>query len=142
VGGTLRVGTQSFDLQPGPLLAASLSYRAVDDRKARPFVLFSLSLAVSSASTEPDGSSIVATDARLGVSAGKTIAGKMTPYVTARAFGGPVFWSYGGTDASGTDVHHYQVGAGFSLSLGKVDVHMEVAPLGERSLAAGAGLAF
>jgi hypothetical protein len=144
--GSLRVGSVAYDLEAGPLAAASISYRAVDDAKARPFVLFSLSLAASSASTTlrgtESGDSIVSTDARLGVTAGKTIARTVTPYLSARVFGGPIFWTFAGQDASGTDVYHYQLAAGFSLALGRVDLHVEMAPLGERDLAAGAGYAF
>ena len=146
VGGSLRLGTAGFDLLPGPLVAAAISCRVVDDRKARPFVLITLSLAGSWGDTAPRGGppteSIVAVDARLGVAAGKTIARVLTPYVAARAFGGPVLWKYAGQNGTGTDTHHYQVGAGFSLALGRFDVHLELAPLGERELAAGAGIAF
>jgi hypothetical protein len=146
VGGTLTIGPQAYALDPGPLGAASFSYRAVDDRGARPFVLLSLSLAASWATTTLRGSSasdaMTATDVRLGVTAGKTIARVMTPYLAVRAFGGPVLWTHDGESATGTDAYHYQVGGGFSLALGRADVHMEVAPLGERALACGAGFAF
>ena len=145
--GTLRPPAQSFDISPGGLGAVAVSYRPLDDRGSQPFVLLSLAAAASYATTSPTrttGSSeaLVATDVRLGVTAGKTIARVMTPYLAARVFGGPVLWTYAGQSATGTDAYHYPVGGGFSLALGRVDVHMEVAPLGERSLAAGAGLAF
>ena len=146
VGGSLRIGRDAFDLQPGPFGAASLSYRAVDDRKARPFVLFSASVAASAATTTLRGSdvsnSIVSGDVRLGVTAGKTIAHMLTPYVAARVFGGPILWTYAGQSATGTDAYHYQLGAGFSLALGRFDLHLELAPLGERDLALGGGFAF
>jgi len=146
VGGSLRTGRDSFDLLPGPLAAGAISYRALDDKKAQPFVLLSLSLAGSVSETVLRGStsmeSIVSTDARLGIAAGKTIARVLTPYVVARAFGGPIFWSYAGHDATGTDAYHYQVGAGFAFALRRFDVHLEMAPLGERELAVGAGLGF
>jgi hypothetical protein len=146
VGGSLRVGTAGFDLTPGPLAGASIACRVLDDHKLRPFVLVSLSLAASWGETSlrgtPGAPSIVSTDGRIGVAAGKTIARILTPYVAARVFGGPVFWKYGGESVTGTDTHHYQVGAGFSLALRRFDVHLEMAPLGERELAAGAGIAF
>jgi len=85
---------------------------------------------------------MVSTDVRLGVTAGKTIRGIMTPYLSARVFGGPIFWRYGGQSVTATDAYHYQVGGGFSLGLGRFDLHLEVAPLGERDLAAGAGVRF
>jgi hypothetical protein len=146
VGGSLRSAARSYDVSPGPLAAASFSYRALDEREARPFVLVAVSVAASSATTSLRGASImdtlVSTDARLGVILGKTIGGVMTPYVAGRVFGGPIFWTYDGQSTTGTDAYHYQVGFGFSLSLGRFGAHLEVAPLGERSLAAGFGVAF
>ncbi len=146
VGGSLRLGSNGFELGAGPLVGASIACRALDERRARPFVLIALSVAGSWGESEMAGSkatqSIVSTDARLGVAAGKTIGKVLTPYVVARAFGGPIFWKYAGQNASGTDVYHYQVGGGFSLALGRFDLHLEMAPLGERELAAGAGIAF
>ena len=38
-----------------------------------------------------------------------------TPYVTARVFGGPVYWRLDGADVTGTDLYKYQVGGGLSL---------------------------
>jgi hypothetical protein len=146
VGGSLRIGTDGLRLLPGPLAAATLSCRALDATRLRPFLLVSLSAAASWGTTGRSGTSstdsIVSGDVRLGVTAGKTIARVLTPYVAARVFGGPVFWRYAGQDATGTDAHHYQVGAGFSLALRRFDLHFEMAPLGERELAAGAGVAF
>jgi hypothetical protein len=145
-GGSLRTGHDSFALRPGPLAAASISCRALTERKALPFVLVSLSAAGSWGESSPRGggstSSLVSTDARLGIAAGKTIAQVLSIYGVGRAFGGPVFWTYEGHDATGTDTHHYQVGFGFSLAVRRFDVHLEMAPLGERELAAGAGVAF
>jgi hypothetical protein len=146
VAGALRLGTSAFNLRPGPLAAASIACRVVDERKVWPFVLASLSLAGSWGQSALRGGqgtdSIVAADARIGVAAGKTIAHILSPYVTARAFGGPILWKYAGQNVTGTDAHHYQMGAGFSLALGRFDLHVEMAPLGERELAAGAGVGF
>ncbi len=147
LGGSLGVDAQSFDIAPGGLVALSVSYRLVDDRGAAPFVLFSLSAAASYAVTTPTGSSsasssLVATDLRLGVTVGKTFARIFTPYLAARVFGGPVFWTYAGQDATGTDAYHYQVGAGVSLALGRWNIHAEGDPLGEVTVSGGVGFAF
>jgi hypothetical protein len=146
VGGSLRIGARSYEIRPGPLAAASLSYRAIDEQDAWPFALLSLSFAASAASTNPIGSStsdsLVSTDVRLGMVLGKTVARVLTPYVAARVFGGPIFWTIDGRGTTGTDDYHVQVGFGFSLTSGRVGAHLDVAPLGERSLAAGCGVAF
>jgi hypothetical protein len=146
VDGSLRIGGQQFDLQPGPLFAASMSYRALDESRARPFVLCSFSFAASVAATSEratrDNQALASYDARLGVVVGKTVANDLHPYLAARVFGGPIVWNYAGQGATGTDVYHYQAAAGLTLAVGRVDVHLELAPLGERELSAGAGVAF
>jgi hypothetical protein len=65
----------------------------------------------------------------------------VTPYVLARAFGGPVFWSLAGASVTGTDAHHYQVGAGLVIRARRVDIVAEGVPLGERTVVVGVGLA-
>ena len=82
-GGSLRSGTQSFTIEPGPLAAVGFSFRPLDERGARPFVLLSFTLGASLAWTHPVDASLdttrtlVATDGRLGIVAGKTIAKKL-----------------------------------------------------------------
>jgi hypothetical protein len=129
----------------GPLVSLAVSYRVADDRGAAPFVLLGLSASGAYAETSPRGTTatdaLVPVDVRASVTVGKTVARILAPYLAARAFGGPVFWSIEGQSVTGTDAYHFQIGGGFSLSLGRFDLHLEVAPLGERSLACGAGFA-
>ena len=81
--------------------------------------------------------------APLGALVGKTFWKTLSPYVGARVFGGPVFWRFADEDVTGTDRYHYQLAAGLLASLPKgVDVYAELAPLGERSVAVGGGVAF
>jgi hypothetical protein len=131
---------------PGPLAAFTASFRPVDEGDVRPFVLVTGSLAGSVSWVETPGgvpsSTLSAFDLRLGVVAGKTIANVFTPYLVARTFGGPVFWTVGGNTRTGTDASHYQLGAGFSLHVGRVDLVFEGVPLGELGLTAGASVAF
>lgn len=122
------------------------SFRPLDEGDIAPFLLLTGSAAASVAwTTAPAGgpsSTLSAFDLRLGVVAGKTIAHVVTPYVLARAFGGPVFWSIAGQSVTGADANHYQVGAGVSVRVGRVDFVAEGVPLGELGIVAGAGLAF
>ena len=82
-------------------------------------------------------------DFRVGPVVGWTFFRALSPYFLARVFGGPVFWSYGGQTEVGSDVHHYQLGAGLSLLVARrLTAFVEGVPLGERTLAGGAGFAF
>ena len=134
------------NVSPGPLAAVTTSFRPLDEGDIAPFLLLTGSVAASVAwTTSPAGgpsSTLSAFDVRLGVVAGKTIAHVVTPYVLARAFGGPVFWSSGGQSATGTDANHYQLGAGVSVRARRVDFVVEGAPLGELGIVAGVGFAF
>jgi len=133
---------------PGWLAAASFSFTALDGKGDPPFLLVSASLGVSGARTRVEGSSsgaeaFTAVDARVGVTVGKTLWNALSPYAGVRAFGGPVFWRLAGEDRQGTDRHHYQVAFGLLASLPRgFDVFAEIAPLGERAVAVGAGYAF
>lgn len=138
VTGNIDVNGVTSTVSPGPLGAITASFRPIDEGTLAPFVLLSASMAASLSWAA--ASTLTAFDVRLGVAAGKTIANVVTPYALARAFGGPVLWSIGGESATGTDAYHYQLGAGVSVRLGRVDVVAEGVPLGERALVLGAGL--
>jgi len=146
--GTLGAYGQTFDLSPGPLFTATFSYRALDEGDVAPFVLFTFSLGVSILSTEPQAPSVspsermTSYDGRIGVAAGKTIAHVVTLYALARAFGLPVLWTYQGTSVNGTDLYHYQLGAGAVARVGSFDVLVEGVPLGEKTIIGGLGFAF
>lgn len=145
LAGTLDANGVASTVSPGPLGALTASFRPLDEGAIAPFVLLTASLAASLSWTTPPGNgataSLTAFDARLGVAAGKTIADVVTPYVLARAFGGPVLWSIGGASATGTDAYHYQLGGGVTVRAGRVDLVAEGVPLGERSVVVGVGLA-
>jgi hypothetical protein len=131
---------------PGPAVSVAGSYRLVDGRGAAPFVMLGASLAASGLGTREIGTgdteNMYAFDGRLGVTVGKTIAGIVSPYVAARAFGLPVLWNFQGQNITGTDKYHYQVGAGVALRLGPADILAEWAPFGEGEVLFGAGMAF
>jgi hypothetical protein len=147
VGGRLTTPTATYDFSAGPTGAVGASYRLVTGTK--PFVLATANLSFSAAATQASGDpssakvSYDAFDLRLGGLVGTTLWQLLSPYAVVRAFGGPVYWQYQGTSVTGTDAHHYQVGAGLTLLVaGRVDAFVEGVPLGERSLAGGAAVAF
>lgn len=80
---------------------------------------------------------LVAIDARVGATAGRQL-GPVMPYVLARAFGGPVFWTVDAAGIVGTDAYHVQLGAGATVAIGDAwSVMIDVAALGERAASVG-----
>jgi hypothetical protein len=146
VSGSIQAGGVDYRMDPGWLARLGATWMAVDGTGPWPFVALSASLAASGVRTvAPDGTSapLTSLDAGLSASVGKSIAGVVAPYVGAKVFGGPVFWSLGGSSTTGTDVSHWQVafGAAASLPLG-IDLLVEWAPFGARSAVAQVGWAF
>jgi hypothetical protein len=153
VGGNLSVDAygglpaSKFQIDPGALMVVGGAYRFIDEHGAWPFVLGTLSGTFSASQTQIEGSGPNGThalydafDLRAGGVLGWNIARIFTPYAVVRAFGGPVYWTYQNQSTIGTDVHHFQIGAGFGLALGeRVDLFVEGVPLGELGFSAGLG---
>ena len=134
--GALVAGTLGdVDLDPGFVASATGSWLALPETAGRPFILVA---GTASVLTAPH---LTAVDFRASAVVGKTIFDRLTLYAAGRVFGGPV--SFDPETATGSDTHHYAVGAGASLRLPKAfDVFVEGSPLGEQSLNVGAGLRF
>jgi hypothetical protein len=131
-------------VRPGWLAFASTGYRFVAEDGAVPFVLGSASIGAASsrtASGQGESAHLVSIDVRAGVVVGKTF-GPASPYVAARVFGGPVYWTERGKDLTGTDLYHYQPAVGLVLRRALFDLFVEWAFAGERAVSAGLGLSF
>ena len=144
IGGEIVSPTGTHDFRAGPIGSLSASWRVVDEQ---PFVVLTSVLSFQAATTVPKaGGPAVgyeAIDLRLGAIAGVTLFDALSPYALTRVFGGPVYWRYLGDSVTGTDVYHYQVGAGIAVKAAKrVSAFVEGVPLGERSIALGATVAF
>lgn len=145
LGGDLLMPGGRFVFLPGVAAALGASWRVVD---AHPFVVLSSVLSFSAATTKHEGADESRTgyeafDLRAGAIVGTTFFNALSPYATARVFGGPVFWRYQGAAVTGTDVSHFQLGGGFALLVARhVDVFAEGIPLGERAVSAGVSIAF
>jgi hypothetical protein len=145
LGGSLTVPGAKFQIDPGALLVVGGSYRFIDAKGARPFILTTLGMTMSASQTTQEGASSTqalydAFDMRLGGVVGWNIARLISPYAVVRAFGGPVYWTYQNQSTTGTDVHHFQIGAGAGIALGKhFDLFVEGVPLGEIGVSAGLG---
>ena len=70
---------------------------------------------------------------------GRTLGRIWNPYVLARGFGGPVWWTVDGSAVSGTDTRHFQLGAGLSVatSIG-LAINVDISALGEQAASLGA----
>jgi hypothetical protein len=141
-GGHLSASDGLHPFSAGPTFALGASWRVVD---GTPFVILSSLISATAATTHLANQSLStgyqAFDLRLGAMAGITLLDRLSPYLLARAFGGPVYWQVQGQSVTGTDVNHFQIGAGLALLLTKrIDVFVEGVPLGEQAVAAGLSL--
>lgn len=142
-GGSLVLPDGKYEFSPGPTALFGADYRAFDD--GRYFLLLTSGLSFVSARThrgaEPSAG-YQAFDLRLGGELGLEVARVLRPYALARVFGGPVFWRYQGAAVTGTDTHHFQLGAGVAVRASKaLNLFVEGVPLGERAISTGVALA-
>src|SRR5690606_16412054 len=81
-------------------------------------VALALGVSASSTTARDDGTETdwLALDFRVALTASRTFGDVVTPYVSVRAFGGPVFWRIDGEDVAGSDPRHVQGAVGVSLS--------------------------
>jgi hypothetical protein len=149
LGGRLASPVGNQDFSSGVAAAVGGSYRIVSMPRA--FVVLTGNLSFSRETTTlagmngmPDVSArYEAFDVRAGALVGTTLWKVLSPYAVGRVFGGPVLWTYQGSSVTGTDAHHYQLGAGATLLLARrFSVFAEGIPLGERSVSAGTAFAF
>jgi hypothetical protein len=139
IGGTIADG----DISPGPAASASATWLALLETERRPFLLAGLSFAgsrASAVSTDGEDHTLTAFDLRLGAMVGTTF-GPVSPYLAARVFAGPVGWTLDGGEQTGSDAHHYTVGAGLVVRAGRrLDLSAEGMALGEVSATAALSL--
>lgn len=140
-GGVLGGRIDNRGISGGGTLAGTVSLLALCERAWRPFVGLTATLGTAFVRATGDDRrqhSWWAFDLRGGVTVGKTFAERWVPYVSARAFEGPVMWHRGGEDVRGGDRYHVTAGAGLIVRLpASIDITAEGMPLGERSVALG-----
>lgn len=142
--GDLVIDGQTHEFSPGPLAALGASYRVFDSERLALLLTSSLSFSAArpQLGDEPTAG-YQALDLRVGAELGAKLGRIFRPYALARVFGGPVFWHYQGSDVTGTDTRHFQLGAGLALRLSPhFNVSFEGVPLGEQALALTLGAAF
>jgi hypothetical protein len=147
LAGSLTGPLGDYDLQPGFLASASVGYTFLDGNGPRPYLALSgtvsISIAPTRSRTDADRPDFTATDLRASVVLGKRLFDVWLPYVGAAVFGGPVWFAPGGQSRTGSDVHHYRLSAGSSVSLPlHLEAFIEVGFLGEQAVVGGLGWAF
>ena len=146
--GAMHRNGERHETSSGVVMLLGGSYRFVDSSGARPYVLGTLGftfLEMQTRGSAPSNAHALydAFDFRMGAVVGWTISDWFSPYLLARAFGGPVNWTHDGQKVTGTDVNHYQLGVGISAPLGKIaDIFLEAVPLGEQGMSGGFGVSF
>ncbi len=144
-GGALTLADGEYRLSPGPTAMIGADFRAFDDGRYSLLLTSGVSFATARTHTPPaaegePSATYTAFDLRLGAQFGITLGRIAIPYVVGRVFGGPIFWRYRGEAVTGTDTHHYQLGAGLAVRVTKaLNLFVEGVPLGERALAIGVG---
>jgi len=145
--GSLRGEGRSYDVEPGWTMSFSAARQWFGRSDETPFLTTALSLSASRARTIEVGTGVEeplgASDVRISVLAGYTFGDTWSPFFVARAFGGPVSFRQDGRERTGTDRHHYALGLGSGLSLfERLELLVDATVLGEKSLSAGASVAF
>jgi len=142
LGGRLWGEVGEYHFTPGASGTVGASYRVVGGERATPFFLLSASLSASVAGTQADSDGARAAwgaaDFRVGALVGKTFFNALSPYLTVRAFGGPIFWQLPEGTRVGSDQHHFQVGLGAVFAPHpRLQLFVELIPLGERRVSGG-----
>ncbi len=138
LGGSLRLHERpAWSLEPG--VVGGLAYSRALWSSGGFFLLGTASASFSTSRTI--AGPVRAVDFRGGLAFGRSF-GPVTPYLMARAFGGPVRVPTADGSTLVGDTNHYTVGLGVSARLGVFDVGGEVAPLGERRATGSVGVSF
>lgn len=142
--GYARVGGPGNDVLKGFFGGAGLSWSVRDEKGFLPFVMVGASLSGSLAIPDRGGDdALYALDIRGSVTAGYTFWKRFTPYAVGRLFGGPVAHVVSRQTFTGTDLYHFQLGAGFVVGLPwDFDLSAELIPLGEQRVSLGVGRSF
>jgi len=139
-------GQPGLTLLPGPFGAVAGTFRILEGGKGLPFLTATASASLLATQTQDAAGAttpLLATDVKAAAIVGITLWDRLSPYVGAAAFGGPVLWGPSDHRNTGTDNYHYQVLIGLSAALpAGLDAFLEGSPVGERALTGGLGYAF
>jgi len=141
LGGDVE-GDGRYDVGHGFLGSLTGAARWFGGGNEKPFLVTTLAAGASHTTTTALGSErtdgLTAIDVRGGAQLGITLFRAWSPYLVARAFGGPIAWR----GLTGSDRHHYALGFGTSANAGRFDLVFDATLLGERAVSWGAGMSF
>ncbi len=145
VGGRLRWRGRRDVISPGGAASLSASREWLDDWRHQTFLTTSAAFAFTAAPTRSEfdePGTYTAVDFSVAVAVGKTLWNVWSPYLSARAFGGPVWWDATGP-APGQDPDHYSLGVGSVFSIHRnLELGIDWAAAGARGLTAQLGINF
>jgi hypothetical protein len=146
IGGEYIDNYTRLDLKQGGVVSVKGMWHFLEQKKAVPFGVTSLSVSVSKVDAVKTGNvsnSFLATDVRLGLTAGYTIRNFLQVYISPKVFGGPVFWYHGSDRVQGRDRYFIQAacGASFLLPKGFV-IFVNGSALGEQAVGGGVAKVF
>ncbi|MCA9710155.1 MAG: hypothetical protein KDK70_30225 [Myxococcales bacterium] len=145
-GGSLLVAGRLHALGPGGAVSVSGSREWLHDERRHLFLATTWAAAITLAPTvtrQHQRGLYGAVDVSLALAVGGTIANVWSPYLSARAFGGPVWMTEVGGPVPGHDPDHHSLGCGSVLTLPKhVELGLDAALLGAQGLTASVGASF
>lgn len=145
-GGSLVVSGRPHRVRPGAAVSVSAGREWLGDDVRHLFLTTGWAAALTLAPTVTpfDRRGLYgAVDFSFALAAGGTIANVWSPYLSARAFGGPVWFTPTGGLVPGHDPDHHSLGVGSVLTLPRnLEVGLDAALLGAKGLTASAGLSF
>jgi len=144
--GELVLEGRRHTYRPGGLVSVSASKELLDDPQGRMFLTTSWAAALTIAPTRDAFGTrglYGAVDFSGALALGGTIANVWSPYLSARAFGGPAWFTPAGGLVPGHDPDHHSLGCGSVFSLPKnLEIGVDAALVGAKGLTASAGLNF
>lgn len=144
--GELLVEGRRHTYRPGGAASFSAGRPIAPDLLGKMFVATNYSFAATYARTRsPFGrtGSYLAIDISAGIALGRTVWNVWSPYMSARVFGGPVWFTGADGAVPGQDPDHHSMGLGSVFTLPKnFEVGIDAALVGARGLTAQAGVNF
>lgn len=152
-GGELRVAGRTHELRPGGSFSLGLGREWLGDTAGHGFLTTSLALsgtfATTSATTFATTGGLagrdlyIATDFSFAMAVGKTFWNVWSPYLGARVFGGPIWWTAMSKTIPGQDPDHHAISVGSVLTLpGNFELAVDWAPVGARTVTAQVAVSF
>ena len=126
------------DLGSSLLAQGAATWLVLEGYDEDPFVTATFGL--THLRTRTPGRRLLLTDLSLGVAIGKSFGEVFAPYLAAKAFAGPSTWTWEGDRVNGHDANRWAAAVGCVAAFENgVDVQLEVAPVGARSLTVSVG---